>query len=1156
MRKAAKKQRLTQQQKRQLKKSNYSQMPSEFSRWGVWHKFYNPIWQTMQCLWYQTQADESLLANPNHLQSPTRKIESIKYQWQKAQIQKNKNLKHCDISTSAYLQYLRDLYQIEKDYKSLSNKGFDIFIKKANTLLFAEYGASETIYRYARQLLQQFVAYQNTNFRLNEHYFGVVLAPQAMPSKINPLQITESYVRHGKQFNKILDVVKNHWQTTKKFKIEEKIGWLIFSGIAFGGINDAKMLHAWLINLLNNDFQPYLNYRLLTQIRYANKNYGNERLDDGGIYNSQQICIDPMSQCWLLALQHDPIDASMLGNLNIHVLLFNVITPLLKQANLTIPSFSRLLQSASSHWERLRDVHIDHALTMVLQGRQVTTGLRIESFLTIHDSNFTNHDKVYDIDELLTLTITANNHKNIDNLTLSQKAEQRKTDVLINIRKVLREPNARLYHITIPNFDSLSKRDKVRYKLVDMQEVVATQAEKVLLAWVIDLVKERSKTSLQSIEKYLFTIGYEWLYFVGDSELQGWEADDFEELYEEIVDFKKSKLKNKDIAYSAKLLKRLHNFGMEKFGFVEADIPEATAMRCVRAEWISPNLYQRILLQIRRSIDPMEADMFLLLFILAYRTGMRKKELLGLRFSDIEAIGTDEPSLLIRPNNYRKTKTEGSIRRVALYALLSLQELEFFTEYVKSNHISKQQQYLFTLSTENTPIPSHTPLKLLDKIVKDISPNADIQNTSTQNADTKFTFHAFRHTAISNLALALNADDALTQTLTGLNTKHIDQIVQGLLGVQKYHTDKWYAISGLMGHLSPERSFEYYNHFAMLTATYELSKANIGLPYDSWINITNLQHRAISKRHDVQLADIRALLFRENFGQKLRKSTSFAIANLNFNDEIFGRNLPKHSDSPLLNYRPQQIQAVLEHLEKNPKADSNVIGDDTLVSPQDIGLIKQKAFAIQKLMTERRHYRFLHENTHYGMIAIQTHFEHRMLGMMLRNANILRQDLPNWQFFIRTLADRMTTTDSSIPFGKSYGEVQILLKFLPIAITILPKNRWMISCDEPILTILQRHQIFDRHELFNDNDNQFEDINAQPEAQLSTEKLEEVQTTLKFRYKNDNSQTSILIGIATLDNQLNRTNSWRFSALLRYFTHFMLITDETLKAILPSTDDM
>ena len=117
MRKAAKKQRLTQQQKRQLKKSNYSQMPSEFSRWGVWHKFYNPIWQTLQCLWYQTQADESLLANPRHLQSPIRKIESIKYQWQKAQASLYIKKICCDISSNAYLQYLRDLYQIEKDYK-------------------------------------------------------------------------------------------------------------------------------------------------------------------------------------------------------------------------------------------------------------------------------------------------------------------------------------------------------------------------------------------------------------------------------------------------------------------------------------------------------------------------------------------------------------------------------------------------------------------------------------------------------------------------------------------------------------------------------------------------------------------------------------------------------------------------------------------------------------------------------------------------------------------------------------------------------------------------------------------------------------------------------------------------------------------------------
>lgn len=115
----------------------------------------------------------------------------------------------------------------------------------------------------------------------------------------------------------------------------------------------------------------------------------------------------------------------------------------------------------------------------------------------------------------------------------------------------------------------------MRYKLVDMQEVVATQAEKVLLAWVIDLVKERSKPVykvLRNIYSPLATSGYTlWVtvsYKVGRQMI-------LKSYMKKSLILKKSKLKNKDIAYSAKLLKRLHNFGMEKFGFVEAEIPES-----------------------------------------------------------------------------------------------------------------------------------------------------------------------------------------------------------------------------------------------------------------------------------------------------------------------------------------------------------------------------------------------------------------------------------------------------------------------------------------------------------------------------------------------------------------------------------------------------
>ncbi len=44
-----------------------------------------------------------------------------------------------------------------------------------------------------------------------------------------------------------------------------------------------------------------------------------------------------------------------------------------------------------------------------------------------------------------------------------------------------------------------------------------------------------------------------------------------------------------------------------------------------------------------------------------------------------------------------------------------------------------------------------------------------------------------------------------------------------------------------MGHLSPECSFKYDNHFATLTATYALSKADITLPDQTLYSRSNIK---------------------------------------------------------------------------------------------------------------------------------------------------------------------------------------------------------------------------------------------------------------------------------------------------------------------------
>lgn len=1125
--------RLTQKQKRQLKKAVFIYLPRQTQRL-VWEKFYHPLWQQFDYFWTQVQADSSLLAKPSHVQSAQRKIDSIKYQWEKSQAIKNEKLTSCDSPDFSSLQYLRELTRIELAYKSLSKAGVELFNQKAEAFIFANFQHSESQYLYACQVLQQFINFQNQRYRLEEDYLAINLAPQKTTPKFNPLQIDEKYVKQGKKFKQIVRLVLTHWETTPTFDLSEIIGWLLFSGIAFGGINEPKMLHAWLINLLTKDFQPYFNHRILTQIRYASKNYGNERLDTEGdnshhaIFNSQQICLDLVSQCWVVALKKHTLDKKILANLNINQLLISVLEPVLKRAGVAMPTLNQLLRASSYHWERLPNVRINHALAMILQGRQVTTGLPISDFLAINQQNFIHHQSIYDLDELLQLHI--NPTQAVEPLVIERKKEVRKTDFLLRIRKIITQSKAK-----VTDSEKLSKREVILIRLSDLLEKVNNQAEKILLAWVIAFVKDSQKTSLESIIKYLFTVGYEWLYFIGDEPVMAWDSDDVDELYEAIIDYKKTKLKNKDVAYSAKLFKRLHEFGVGKFGLPKVEIPESSTIRCVRAEWISPNLYQSILRQIRLSIEPMEADMFLLLFILAYRTGMRKKELLGLRFSDIEAIGTDEPSIVIRPNVFRSTKTQGSVRKIALYAVLTPQELAFFNTFVKDNHFGNPNRYLFTLSSENQPIPSHTPLDLLNKIVGDITP-PDV-------AKRQFTFHAFRHTAISNLALALNADVELAQALTGLDKKQLDTLKTGLLGVQDYHTDTWYAIAGLMGHISPDRSFEYYNHFAMLSATYELSNAALRLPYDVWKNITGLNYREVAKNKPVDLANVRELLFREvlglrNIDKKYHRTHILPTPLLDYSKEIFSDYQQNATTPTLLTYRPSQIETLLKQLEKSQHSTTLPLHDElcqkisqaTLIAKNDIVTLHRNALAIQKIHTQRtrkrkrtKQKRFLRDGDGFSMIEIQFHSERRILGMLLRNATQLRaENLIAWQTFIRVVSERMTTTDSSIAFGKT--QIQMAEDFMQIGKRLLPETMWMVASDEPL-------------------------ENNLPETLLTSDCALQ-----QARFKLDPHQTSILLGIAVKVKPEGQAMRWQFSAVLRYFVHLMLLTDDTISPLLPPLD--
>ncbi|MGP5076371.1 hypothetical protein ACTXGZ_12900, partial [Psychrobacter celer] len=484
---------------------------------------------------------------------------------------------------------------------------------------------------------------------------------------------------------------------------------------------------------------------------------------------------------------------------------------------------------------------------------------------------------------------------------------------------------------------------------------------------------------------------------------------------------------------------------------------------------------------------------------------MRKKELLGLKYNDIEGLKTATPSVVIRPNSYRPTKTQSSIRRVPLFALLKHDELNFFMNFVQSNIGGTSNKFIFTLSSDQRPIDDHVPLQLLKRVLKDIS---------VDDSAADHTFHGLRHTAVSNLSLALLGHSDLIEALNDYGKNDVMRIKHGLLGEHIDAQDRWYALSGIMGHLSPERSFEYYNHFATLMATYTLSKADITLPDRTLYNITGFANKKLKENNatvsdnSVNIPSIRKLLFK-NIIEGKRKSPKFTIENcdkqflLSTNssatDELFGR------------YGLNRVQLLLQTYDK--KIPLNKAAQLANISIHDANILIERASEVADITTKRGKPRFVKrtdsESTALSPLNIQYQSDLRLLSLLLSNAYRLREASGNdWTWFIEICSQKISNSKAYISFGK--GDEKQLLRFIDIAKKLLPLKHWLTSSNEALL-------------MKNISPTDYQNIKRQ----------------------SNNSLEAIHIGIASRDPRA-QTNKWQYSPLIRFFVHMMLITDENL----------
>lgn len=1017
-----------------------------------------------------------------------------------------------DYIDALWLSWSQTLAQYQYDFyeqlRPLSSEGFDEFQAIIQDKITKANESTKTL-KQVGQIVSQFIDYQNQHYMLTEHHYPKIIAPK--PTKTNPLIINTAWVKNGKALVKIIRAVEHHWEQTADYSQEQIIGWLLFSGIVYGGINEVQMLQGWLTSLLNREYQPFINERIVVSPRFIQERFGNEREGEKGsekLYNTKQIVLDVVSQCWLIRYYQNNAQEEIQSTLaslskdKLEQYLRSTLADVTEPLNMKLPPLSRFLYYASYHWEMLDGADIDNASVGVMRGIHNNTGLITQDFERLLNKEYKNTKTAYDLEQILALSIHKNSDTKKDALEDSKFIKVRKSDLIKQLTRDFKlyevQKNKKPSH-TPP---TLIKRVQQRCnQYTDMSEII-------LLQWVLSLLCDENPPKNSSILHYVKIIGYEWLYFSAGQPLHMWSEEDFETHYDDILEYKAVVRTNTTTVYAAKLLQRMHKFGQDNYDLPLVMIEQTKKGRRVRSELISPQAYRAIITQILGSVDILEREVFALLFILLYRAGMRKKELLGLKFRDIEGLKVATPSLVIRPNSYRSTKTQSSVRRVPIFALLKPNELHFFMSFVQSNIGDNQNKFIFTLLSDQRPIDDHVPLQLLKQVLKDISIDSDVAT---------YTIHGFRHTAVSNLSLVLLSHPDLVQSLTDYDNSDVLRIKQGLLGKHIDAQDRWYALSGIMGHLSPQRSFEYYNHVATLMATYALSNTDIRLPKQTLCNITNFTRARLINNSDimpndmVSMPSMRKLLFK-NIIEGRRKSPRFIVENrdkyLLFNtkplatDELFGR------------YGLNRIQLLLQALDdKMPLSKAAQLAN---ISIHDAQILVERAKKVIAITTKRGQPRFAKptdsETTALSPLSVQYQSDLRLVSPLLSHAYWLRQKQESdWAWFIGICRRKLSNSMTYISFKtKETGE---LSRFIRIANELLPLKHWLMTSNETVLENTKSDEVY-------------QDVKKQANDSINT----------------------IHIGIASRDHR-SQNNEWQYSPLLRFFVHMMLITDEKLAII-------
>ena len=628
------------------------------------------------------------------------------------------------------------------------------------------------------------------------------------------LLFNESWLENSKYLTYLKERLWRYWHTVEYFSDDEIVGNLLISAILYGGLSHHSSLNALLEHLKSDEAIYHLQTLQLPLLflEPQSPQYGDLYDPKQTLRKSRNFVPDRLTQLWITRFKTQLIDIQHDCYTYIRYV-FNAL-----ELSFNQKKFNQLLQTSSHSFMQLDKVKLSPALAQCLTEEIESCGLSPSAFkrylspqpILDHSdqteepqpqniNNRVKEEKLHTEDPLEALTAL---HKQI--LTFFKNRHKTTSDLcnLLHSQHAYLPENAKRLGLWLFSLFRPTTED-----IKQITELYQLDQNKYL-----HYIAQQQKIRHSSIYSYYTKLAETWLLhstdFIEESNLN----DHLDVIYNRMLNGV-GKSKSQKFA----LLKRFHQFQEMLFNAESFPLQtEGQDFSSPKAEIISGKTFKHLLVQLAHYQNPRytvhDLEMLSIVYTIAFRTGMRINEILGLRIKDVE--GVQASSIWIRPYRSKKQqhllKTDSAERNLNVQILLNEEEHLKFQKYCKTRRLAyAPNQYLFSMWNSINRLKPNLVTFPFQRILHVIL------------QEHRYSFHSLRHSAANNLAMILNMDYKFVNAFTDYSNDHYHLIRNELLR-SKTPQDCWYLLSHLLGHIDPTESFRSYIHLSYLMGGYQL----------------------------------------------------------------------------------------------------------------------------------------------------------------------------------------------------------------------------------------------------------------------------------------------------------------------------------------------